>query len=167
MKKYIIELSPEQREQLEKQVKKGVAPARQIMHAQVLLKTDQGEQGPGWSDVQIQEAFGVGEATIWRIRKRFVEEGLTDAITRRPQPERPEKRKITGVAEAHLIAQTCQPAPAGYANWSVRLLADRFVILETGEKVSRETIRRALKKTNSSRGKTKNGFSQRPETGNS
>lgn len=157
MRKYTIELNEEQREELEKRVRSGKATARSIQHAQILLKSDSGPSGSKWSDEQLEEAFGVSASTSYRVRKQFLEEGLEPALERRPQPERPEKRKVNGVAEAHLIAQTCQPAPAGYASWSVRLLADRFVILETGEKVSRETVRRALKKTNSSRGKTKNG----------
>lgn len=94
----------------------------------------------------------MSSATIWRARQRFLQHGLEQALDRRPQPERPEKRKIMGVQEAHLIALSCEPAPEGYQRWSVRLLADRFVVLETGEQVGRETIRRALKKTNSSRG---------------
>lgn len=167
MRKYVIELSQEQHEELEKRVRSGKATARSIQHAQILLKADQSPYGSKWSDEQIEEAYGVSASTISRVRKQFLAEGLEPALERRPQPQRPEKRKINGVAEAHLIAQTCQPAPAGYANWSVRLLADRFVILETGEKVSRETIRRTLKKTNSSRGKTKNGSYHGLEMGNS
>lgn len=148
MKKYSIQLTEEQRQELEQITRAGKAPAREILHAQVLLKTDEGEQGPAWGYKQIQEAFGVGESTINRIRKQFVEQGLRASVRRRPQPERPEKRKINGQAEAHLIALACQPAPEGHANWSIRLLSDRFVILETGEKVDRETLRRTLKKMN-------------------
>lgn len=157
MRKYIIELNQEQREALEKRVRSGKATARSIQHAQILLKADDKNPEGRWNDEQITEAYGVSASTIVRIKKKFVEQGLEEALERRPQPERPEKRKINGISEAHLIARTCEPAPTGYASWSVRLLADRFVILETGEKVSRETIRRTLKKTNSNRGKTKNG----------
>src|SRR6266702_1337020 len=102
MKKLPIELSQEQREALEDLIKKGEQRARKIMHAHVLLKADTGPLGPAWSDQQIHEAFGVGEATIWRMRRRFVETGLEDALGRRPQPERPEKRKVNGDQEAHL-----------------------------------------------------------------
>lgn len=152
MKKYIVQLSQEQRQTLQQIVASGVAPARKIMHAQILLKADSSEAGPAWSDGHIQQSFAVGKSTIEHVRKRFVQQGLSEAIERRPQPERPEKRKIAGVQEAHLIALSCGPAPTGYQRWSVRLLADRFVVVETGEKVGRETIRRALKKTNSSPG---------------
>lgn len=157
MRKYTIELSKEQREELEKRVRSGKATARSIQHAQILLKSDSGPFGSKWSDEQLEEAFGVSASTSYRVRKQFLEEGLEPALQRRPQPERPEKRKINGQAEAHLIALACQPAPEGHANWSIRLLSDRFVILETGEKVDRETIRRTLKKMNLSLGKTRNG----------
>jgi transposase len=152
MKKYHVRLTAEQRRQLEHMISAGHVPARQQTHARVLLKADEGEQGPGWTDEQISEALDVSPATIQRVRHRLLEHGLDDALTRRPQPERPEQRKIAGVQEAHLIALSCEPAPAGYQRWSVRLLADRFVVAETGEKVGRETIRRALKKMNSSPG---------------
>lgn len=152
MKKYLVQLTEEQRHCLRDLIGKGVAPARTIIHAQILLKADSSESGPAWSDEHIQQAFEVGRSTIERIRKRFVEKGLDDALSRRPQPERPEKRKIAGAEEAHLIALSCEPAPQGYQRWSMRLLADRFVVVETGEKVGRETIRRALKKTNSNPG---------------
>lgn len=117
-----IELTPEQRSQLEEVITSGKAAARKIQHAQVLLKIDSGPTGPNWSDKQVKEAFGVSPATIWRIRQRFLGAGMDDALSRRPQPERPEKRKITGEQEAQLIALACTQAPTGYARWSVRLL---------------------------------------------
>ena len=152
MKKYRVILTEEQRQQLQHMISAGQALARQQAHARIMLKADQSEQGPGWSDEQISQALEVSLPTIERVRKRFVQEGLEQATKRRPQPERPEKRKIAGVQEAHLIALSCEPAPPGYQRWSVRLLADRFVVAETGEQVGRETIRRALKKMNSSPG---------------
>lgn len=148
MKKYRIMLSEEQRQQLQQAIAAGQAPARTLTHARILLKADEGEHGPGWTDDQIHEALEVSLATIGRVRQRFIEHGLEEALNRRPQPERPEKRKIAGAQEAHLIALSCEPAPQGHQRWSVRLLADRFVVLETGEKVGRETIRRVLKKMN-------------------
>src|SRR5882672_2015760 len=126
MKKKSIELTKEQRAELEEIVKKGQAPARKRQHAQILLKIDSGEAGPNWSDQQVKEAFDLSLATIWRIRQRFLEQGLTEALSRRPQPERPEKRKIDGEQEAHLIAVTCSQAPEGHKRWSMRLLADRL-----------------------------------------
>jgi transposase len=152
MKKITIELTQEQREALEDLISRGKQRARKIMHAHVLLKIDSGPLGPAWSDQQVHEAFGVGEATIWRIRRRFVETGLQDALNRRPQPERPEKRKINGGQEAHLLALTCSQAPTGHKRWTMRLLADHMVALGYSEQISHKTVWVTLKKMNSSRG---------------
>jgi transposase len=152
MKTYRVKLSPDQRQQLEQEVKTGKGPARQLMHARILLKADEGEQGPGWSDEQIQEAVEASVPTIERVRRRFVEAGLRDAITRRAQPERPNKRKIDGEQEAHLIALACSPVPSGFEHWTMRLLADKMVALGYVEQVSHKTVWETLKKTNSSRG---------------
>ena len=114
MKKYRVILTEEQRQQLEHMISAGHVPARHQTHARVLLKADEGEQGPGWRDDQISAALDVSPATIQRVRQRFLETGLQDALKRRPQPERPEKRKLAGVQEAHLIALSCGPAPQKY-----------------------------------------------------
>jgi transposase len=152
MKQYQVGLSQEQRQQLEQEVKTGKGPARQLTHARILLKADEGEQGPGWSDEQISEALEVSVPTIERVRRRFVEAGLQEAIRRRPQPERPQKRKINGEQEAYLIALACSEAPGGYDHWTMRLLADKMVALGYVEEVSHKTVWETLKKTNSSRG---------------
>lgn len=146
MKKNSIELTQEQRAQLEEVISKGSAKARKIQHAQVLLKIDSGKNGPNWSDQQVKEAFNVSPTTIWRIRQRFLERGMDDAMNRRPQPERPEKRKITGKQEAELIALSCTEAPAGHSRWSIRLLTKRVIELNIVEEIGRETIRLVLKK---------------------
>jgi transposase len=152
MKRYRVQLSKEEHQQLEQEVKTGQGPARQLLHARIVLKADEGEQGPGWSDEQISEALEVSVPTIERVRRRFVEQGLQEAITRRRQPERPSKRKIDGEQEAHLIALTCSAVPAGYDHWTMRLLADKMVALGYVEEVSYKTVWETLKKTNSSRG---------------
>jgi len=152
MKKYTIELTQAQRQELEQLIKAGQARARKIMHAHILLKSDSGEQGPAWSYEEIAHAFGVGESTIVRVRKRFVEHGLADALDRRPQPQRPEKRILNGRHEAYLIALSCGEKPEGRERWSVRLLAHKMVEAGYMEHVGRETIRVTLKKTNSNRG---------------
>lgn len=152
MNKNSIELTQEQREQLAAVISKGKAPARKIQHAQVLLKIDSGKDGSNWSDGQVREAFGVSPATIWRMRRRFLEQGIDDALNRRPQPERPEKRKIHGEQEAHIITLACTQAPTGHSRWSVRLLTKTAIELEIVEQVGRETLRLVLKKMNSNRG---------------
>lgn len=152
MSKYIVKLDGEQRSGLEQLIRSGQAPARKLMHARILLKADSGEDGPNWPDTQISEALEVSLPTIWRVRRRFVERGLDDALTRRPQPERPGKRIFDGEKEAHLIALTCGEKPEGEGQWSLRLLAERLVKVGEVEQVSHETVRQVLKKTNSSRG---------------
>ena len=117
-----------------------------------MLKSDSGEQGPNWSDEEIKQAFGVGESTILRVRKRFVEHGLADALTRRPQPARPQKRMLNGRHEAYLIALSCGQKPEGRERWSVRLLAHKMVEAGYVEQVGRETIRVTLKKMHSNPG---------------
>lgn len=146
MKKNSIELTQEQRLHLEEVISKGNAQARKIQHAHVLLKIDSGKDGPNWSDGQIKEAFEVSPATVWRIRRRFLEQGMDDALNRRLQPERPQKRKITGEQEAQITALACTEAPTGYSRWSIRLLTKRAIELEIVEDIGRETIRLTLKK---------------------
>lgn len=152
MKKKIIMLTQEQRQTLQQLVSTGTAPARKVLHARILLKSDESEPGPKWSDQQIHEAFDVGLATIWRVRQRFLSQGLDGALNRRPQPERPEKRRLDGEQEAHLIALACGATAEGEGRWSLRLLASRMVKLGYVEQVSADTVRRTLKKMNSSRG---------------
>lgn len=149
--KYPVRLSAAERQQLQELIGAGKAPARKIRRAYILLKTDQSEAGPGWTYGQISEAFGVSKETISRVRQSYAEGGLGRALERK-LPERVYPRRLDGAQEAQLIALACSQAPEGYARWSVRLLADRFVALEYGPSVSRETVRRVMKKTNLSRG---------------
>jgi len=148
MRKDIIELSEEQRQDLEVLTRSGRADARSIQHAHILLHLDTNTRSEPWSNSQLQEAYSVSERTIGRVRRRFCEQGLQAAVHRRPQPEWPHKRKINGDLQASLIATCCGPAPDGYGRWSVRLLTDAFVVLEedsnTRLPISRETVRRTL-----------------------
>ena len=157
MSKYSVKLSQGQRKELEELVSRGEAAARKIQHAHILLKSDKGEYGPRWSDKQIQEAFHVGETLIKRVRKRYVENGLEDALERRRQPKRPEKQKIDGKQEAQIIAVLCTERPEGRERWTIRALTDRIIELEIVEEVSYETVRTVLKKTNLNPGRTSNG----------
>lgn len=157
MSKYSVKLNQEQRKLLDDLVKKGEAPARKIMHAQILLKSDTGQWGPRWRDTQIQAAFGLGETVIKRVRKRYVDNGLEDALQRRKQPTRPEKQKIDGKQEAQVIAVLCTEHPEGQERWTLRALTDRIVELEIVEQISYETVRTVLKKISSNRGRRSNG----------
>lgn len=149
-KKYVVELTIEERTQLEALVSKGKVAGYKIRHAQMLLKADAGEDGPGWSDEPIAEAFGGGRCTVERLRKRLVEHGLEAALGRQKRTHY--TRKLDGDAEAHLIALACSGAPEGHGSWSLRLLADRLVALKVVDSVSHMTVQRVLKKTNSSLG---------------
>ena len=150
-KKYIVTLTPEERQMLRQMVSRGKAAARKLMHARMLLKADAAEGGPAWEDQAIADGLEVGRATVERVRQQFVEEGLEAALERR-KPRREYERRLDGDGEAHLIALACSQAPEGHARWTLRLLADRMVALEYVETVSKNTVARTLKKTNSSLG---------------
>ena len=122
-----------------------------MMHARILLKADAGEDGPAWDDGAIAEGVDAGRATVERVRKEFVEEGLEAALERR-KPRRQYRRKLDGDGEAHLIALACGQAPDGRSRWTLRLLADRMVTLEEVDHLSYETVRQVLKKTSLSLG---------------
>jgi hypothetical protein len=130
---------------------RGVAPASSLTHARILLKANQGEAGPGWTDAAIAVAVEVNPATVARIRQRYVTAGLEAALHRKP-PAREYHRRLDGQQEAHLVALACSPPPEGRKRWTLRLLADRLVELEVVESVSYETVRQTLKQTGSSRG---------------
>jgi transposase len=152
MKKYTVQLDAEQRQMLESILTGGKEAARSQMHARILLKADQGSSGPGWTDEQIAEAISVGRATVERVRKRFVEGGLLDALVRRRQPERPEKRKMDGELEAHLVTLACSLVEGGRERWTMRLLADKLVQLGYVDHISHQTVWVTLKKMNSNPG---------------
>ena len=152
MKKYIVTLIDEERELLEKMIRSGRDNARKITRARILLKADQNEEGPAWFDAQISQALDVGVATIERVRKRFVEEGLEAALNRRKNSNRALRRKLDGHQEARLVMLACSKPPEGHACWSLRLLADQMVELEIVDSISYQTVNRVLKKTTSSRG---------------
>jgi transposase len=146
MSKYTVKMKREQREQVEEIVKKGSAAARKIQRANILLKVDRGEFGPRWSTKQIQEVFGVGSTLIKSVRKRFVEGGIEEAVNRKEQPERPEKRKIHGKQEAQIIAELCTSRPEGQERWTLRAFTQKIIGLEIIEETSYETVRTVLRK---------------------
>lgn len=147
MKKYIVKLSEQEREELQELIATGKSSARKIQHARILLKADASEHGPNWKDEPISEAVEVSLSTIERVRRQFVEEGTAAAISRRPGSGYREP-KIDGEKEAQLIALACSKAPQGRVRWTLRLLAQKMVELEYVESLSYETVRRTLKKTN-------------------
>jgi poly-gamma-glutamate capsule biosynthesis protein CapA/YwtB (metallophosphatase superfamily) len=146
--KYLIVLSEEQRQHLEKLTSSGNISARQMKRAQILLKSDVQVK---WSYERIMQAFDVSAVTIASVRKAFVEQGLEVALQRK-KPDREYEHVLDGEGEAHLIALACSEPPSGRQRWSLRLLRDRFVKLGHVDEISYETIRRALKKTISNPG---------------
>lgn len=154
MKKYKITLTEDERNELQTIIKTGKRKARTIRNALILLNCDEGSLGNKHTGKNISEILHIGDRTIDRIKKIFVEEGFEIALHGKPASgERHYKRLIDGDSEAHLIALSCSEPPEGSAKWSLRLLADKMVELKYVEEVSYETIRRTLKKTNLSLGR--------------
>jgi transposase len=150
-KRYPVSLPPSERSSLKQLTAAGTAPARLLTHARILLKADQGPNGPGWVDERIAQAVEVSQPTIARVRRQYVEHGLEAALHRRA-PNRVYQRKLDGAQEARLVALACSEPPAGHARWTLRLLADRMVELHDFDDLSYQTVRRVLKKMNSNPG---------------
>jgi transposase len=148
LKKYLVTLTPEERDWLTGLVSAGKRSALTITRARILLKADQADGGPAWEDAAIAEALDCSARTVERVRQRFVERGPEQALGRKPQDRPSRERKFDGAAEARLIALACSSPPEGRACWTMKLLADRLVELEVFDSVSDETVRRVLKKTN-------------------
>jgi hypothetical protein len=149
--KYAVYLTEAERAQLRTLIGRGEAPARMLTHARILLKANQGEGGPGWSDAAIAGALDLHADTVARVRRAYVGAGL-EAVLVRKAPKRLYARTLDGAAEAHLVAVACSAPPAGRERWTLRLLADELVRLEVVEAVSYETVRRTLQQTRSNRG---------------
>jgi transposase len=145
-KKYRVTLTAEERDELERLLARGKADVRKIKHAQILLKADEAKGGPAWPDVRIAEAVEAGTATVERVRRRFVEEGLASALSPYRGGKRLYERKLDGAQEAHLIALACSAPPDERARWTLRLLAQRMVELAYVDTLSHETVRQTLKK---------------------
>ena len=150
-KKYIVRLTPDQRAMLEQRTRTGSTAASVQRHARILLKADTADGGPAWEDAAIAEALDVSVPTVERVRQRFVLQGLESATRRKPTTRR-SQRKLDRAAEAHLVAITCSPPPAGADHWTLALLADKLVELKLVDSIARDTVRLTLKKTNSKRG---------------
>ncbi len=150
-KKYVVELSSDERAHLEGLISKGKSSAKAILKARILLKADQGPLGPSWTDDRIVEALDTNPSMVTRVRRQLVEEGLEAVLSRKKRATPPIAPIFDGEAQARLIALACSEPPAGHARWSIRLLADKVVELEIVEAAHFNTVGRALKKTISSR----------------
>ena len=144
-KRNVVTLSERERAALGQRVATGRGPARELTHARILLKADEGAHGPAWTDEQIATALDASVSTISRVRQRFVEEGVEAALNRR-RPRREYRRKLDGEQEAHLVALACTPPPLGRRRWTLRLLAGKLVELRYIDGVSYEMVRQVLKK---------------------
>lgn len=145
VKFHIVSLSEIERTFLHRTIAAGKAPARVTKRARVLLKADATADGPGWEDAVIAEATEVSIPTIERLRKRAVSEGVEAAIQDRPRP--PRGGKLDGAQEARLTALACSEPPRGRNRWTLALLVNGFAALDGGVRVSDETVRQILKKT--------------------
>jgi Homeodomain-like domain len=157
VKKYVVELSAQERERLEAMVRAGKGSAQILTRARVLLKADVSEAGDGWSDSAISTALDTSVNNVARTRQHLVEEGFEATLKRKFNPNSARPRIFDGAAEAKLIALACSPAPEGFARWSLRLLEEKVVELAIVGKASDNTIGRTLKKTRSSRTAIGNG----------
>lgn len=144
-KKYIVRLTAEEREHLDEVIKKLKGSGQKVRRAQVLLKAD--ANGPNWTDKEIADAYSCRTKTVEDIRQRFVEEGFQQVLDGKKRSTPPTPKLLSGEQEASIIAMRLGTPPAGYANWTLRLLARRVVELEIVESISYETVRRTLKKT--------------------
>ena len=152
--KYQVRLTSEEREHLRGVIRSGRNSAQVNTRARVLLKIDE-----GWSASRVAAAMEVTERTVFRIKRRYVEEGLAETLHRRNQVNR--HRKVDERVEAHLIALACSAAPEGHDHWTLRLLAGKTVELGLVESLSHETVRLHLKKTPLNRGRRNSGAFRR------
>jgi len=145
-KKYIVQLTVQERKELQNLVKKGKTQAYRIKHANILLAVD--ANGPNLSDQNCCQMFNCHQNTVGYVRQRFVERGIEAALERKKRDNPPREPKIDGQKEAQLIAIACSKPPAGRARWTLKMLAERLVELEIVDTISDQTVRRVLKKTN-------------------
>ena len=145
VKKYIIRLSEEERGLLRDIVMKLKGTSQKVRRANILLKAD--INGPNWTDAKIAEALSCRTRTVENVRQRLVNEGLDAVLNRKKRETPPRPKALDGKQEAEIIALRLGKPPVGFANWTLRLLTDQIVELEIADSISRETVRRTLKKT--------------------
>jgi transposase len=144
-KKYIVRLSDVERDALAGVIKKLRGSSQKVRRAQVLLKAD--ADGPGWTDARIAESFGCRTKTVENLRERFVTGGFEETLEGKARATPPRPKLLDGEQEAKIIALRLGTPPAGFAHWTLRLLAEKVVELEIAEAISHETVRQTLKKT--------------------
>ena len=150
VKRYVVRLSSDEREQLGALIRKGNSPAQRLLKARILLKADVSDAGEGWSDSRIIKALETSVSMVYRVRKQLVEEGLEAVLSRKQRATPAVARIFDGEKEAKLIALACSKPPKGRVRWTLRLLENKVVELGIVDRASDSTIGRALKKTLSS-----------------
>ncbi len=153
MKKYRVTLTDQERELLTSVIEGRKGPVTRLRRAQTLLGADQALGGKGMTDEQISLAYDVSIRTIERTRERFVEDSFEMALNGKPRPVNV-PIKMDGELEAHLVATACSEAPEGYERWTIRLLTETLKNRGYVAEISEETVRRTLKRTSSSPGRS-------------
>jgi len=146
-KKYVIDLSDEERQQLRKIVKTGKSPAKVILRANIMLSSDV-NSSKSMTVAETAKLFETTPITVQNVRTAYAENGLDATLYRKQRMTPPVPAKVDGELEAHIIALCCSQPPEGYSQWSVRLLADKSIELGYVDSISHMTISRTLKKTN-------------------
>jgi transposase len=164
MKRYRVTLTPKEREDLEALTRTNKTDAKRFLYARSLLLCDSGPEGPAWTVAAVAEAMGVSVRSIEHLKKRFVEEGLDAALSRKKPDRSPREVIFDGAFEARLIALACTDPPEGRRRWTVRLLAEKAVEIELAPTVSHMTVQRLLKKTSLSLTDLSTGRSRRKRT---
>lgn len=149
-KKYRVFLNGKKRSDLKRLVNTGTEKARKITRARILLLADESPSGPCKKDKEIMEALDVCARTVAITRQRFTEGDIEGALNEKPRSGRP--REFTGREEAKLTLIACSDPPEGRNRWSVRLLSDKLVEMEVVDSISRESVRKYLKKGQSNHG---------------
>ena len=164
-KKFVVRLTPDQRDALGRLLRTGCHPAAMRRRAAILLHTD--ADGPdAWTDEEVAEHLDTTRVTVGLVRRQFVADGLETTL-RRKKPTGRQYRKLDGHQEAKLVALACSKAPDGHARWTMKMLADKLVELEVVASIDPATVCRTLQKTTSSRGSGSSGSSRRRRPGRS
>ena len=166
-KRYVVELSTDERKRLEELIRKGKSPAKKQLKARILLRTDESPLGPKWNDPQISEALGTYPIMCARVRQQFAQGGMDAVLNRKQRVTPPVPHIFDGEKEARLIALACSQPPEGRAKWTLRLLETKVVELNIVDHASDNTIGRVLKKMSSSLISRSNGSSRRKQAAHS
>src|SRR5258707_10358237 len=147
VKRYVVRLSGEEREQLEALIRKGKSPAQRLLKARILLKADVSEAGGGWRDSRIIKALDTSVSMVYRVRKQLVEEGFEAVLSRKPRATPAVSRVFYGGKEAKLIVLACFKPPQGRARWTFRVFGRKVVGINIIERGTGSTIERTLRRT--------------------